>query len=106
MNKIEFGFGVGKNKNNEVITDLDRESALAVIRKEAAAVFGGYTLFSPTGGWRNPAGVLVEEPGYTLMVLVSDANNFTIDCFAAYIRGAFQQEAVVVTITPVTFRFV
>src|SRR5688572_27076956 len=68
--KIEFGFGVGFDRDQRKLTYEDIQIALANIRKEAITVYGVYTLTGTTGGWRNSAGILVEEPGYTLSAVV------------------------------------
>lgn len=119
--KIEFGFGVGLDRNQSPIDGVQREDALHLITSECVRLFGGYTLTQTTGGWRNPAGVLVQEPGYTLMATVPNplANaekpyvpgatsayhllTVHINMMAGYINGALNQEATAVTVTPVFF---
>lgn len=114
--KIEFGFGVGKDKNQRTLSYEDVQIALANIRAEAARVYGAYTLTGTTGGWRNGAGVLVTEGGYSLSIVVPVVRDvigvgprelvppsLADKCFAAYIAGALNQEAVAITVTPVHF---
>jgi hypothetical protein len=102
--KIEFGFGVEKDRNQSFLTPDERSVALVKIRSEAAKLFGAYTLTPTTGGWTNPAGVLTEEAGYTLAVIIPVAQ-FTRS-FAQFIAEALNQEAVAVTVTPVNFQIV
>jgi len=99
--KIEFGFGVGEDRDGNVISIERHESALGAIRREAATLFGGYTLTRTEGGWRNPQGRLVEEPGYTLSVLTDYPGDFPqwpmID-MAGHIKRELSQEAVYVVV--------
>lgn len=123
--KIEFGFGVGKDRDQKTITPERVTCALEVIAEEAVRKFGAYTLTATEGGWVNPAGVLVMERGYTLMATVANphevmslsaasalsrntlreynALKLAIKNMAAIISGALRQEAVAVTVTPVYF---
>jgi len=104
--KVEFGFGIGKDRNQRAIPGSEQVAALDFIAAEAARRFGAYTLTSTSGGWTNPAGLLVQEPGYTLMATVPanfDCLDLHAKIFAAYIAGALRQEAVAVTVTPVWF---
>lgn len=120
--KIEFGFGVGKDRDQKTITPERVTCALEVIAEEAVRKFGAYTLTATEGGWVNPAGVLVVERGYTLMATVENpivapaglapstranvahvALQLAIKNMAAIISGALRQEAVAVTVTPVYF---
>lgn len=102
--KIEFGFGVGKDREQKDISLPAREIALQCIRDEAVRVFGAYTLTPVEGGWRNPAGVVVTEPGYTLSVILPSVQ--ASQHFAGYIIGVLEQEAVAVTVTPVNFELI
>lgn len=100
--KIEFGFGAGLNRYGEPISPETARDRLTVIRVEAVARYGGYTITATIGGWRNPAGTLAEEGGYTLMVLADDFDRIQAEFFASFIGGALCQEAVAITVTPVT----
>lgn len=99
--KIEFGFGVGKDRNQNFISPAMREAALQTIQAEAARRFGAYTLTKVAGGWKNPAGVLVTEEGYTLTIIIPQTS--PTHSFARFIGAVLEQEAVAITITPVYF---
>lgn len=104
--KIEFGFGVGEDKNGFSLNSSRVVAGLGNIRKEAARLFGGYTLRSVTGGWVNPEGRLVEEPGYTLQVFDDGSTNGNRAAMVGVIKEQLNQAAVAVTITEVKFSIV
>lgn len=110
--KIEFGFGIEKDRDQNTLPKSLVDAAIATIKEEAAHQFGAYTLTAASGGWTNPDGLLVTEPGYTLTVIIPQEDpavqvgsrlEFCVPFFAAFIRGALRQQAVAVTITPVNF---
>jgi hypothetical protein len=101
--KIEFGFGVGQDADGNPIDQLQFVFAFKVIRLKAVDLFGGYTMCKTTGGWIDPTGRLVEEPGYTLFVF-SDFNEFEkYRMMAEIIKTELNQQAVAVTVTEVNF---
>lgn len=111
--KIEFGFGVGKDRNQNPISDQMRTAAMDVIKAEAAKRFGAFTLTITDGGWTNPAGLLITEPGYTLSVMIRPLDNAFVamqeaerigQSFAQFICGVLEQEAVAIIITLVNFQ--
>lgn len=106
MAKVEFGFGVGFDYEQQPLTEGRVNAALSVIRREAVTRFGAYTLTPVKGGWTNPQGVLVEEPGYTLTIMLDAVVDRQIQSMACFIGGALNQEAIVVTMTPVDFRVI
>lgn len=108
--KIEFGFGIGEDKNRKPIPLGKREAALNQITMKAASRFGGYTVYRTYGGWINGLSDLVEEPGITLLTHVEGKTKQAIaqrvTDFAAVIREILNQETVCVSISPVDMRFV
>jgi hypothetical protein len=102
MYRIEIGFGIGEDKNGNPV--MYWQSSIASVLADIAKMHGGYFLRGGNGGWVNPAGALVTEPG---MVLRIDG----VDGFDAFktaqdaaerwgnaIRDALNQAAVVRTI--------
>jgi len=71
--KIEFGFGIGEDRHGRLIAQNDAKRAVRAICDKAASLFGGYTLLDTFGGWKNEQGRLVEEPGKTLVIYITDA---------------------------------
>ena len=108
--KIEFGFGVGEDRDGNAISIERRNTALAEIKRVAVEFFGGYTIVTTDGGWKNARGMLVEEQGRTLFVLIDESKGerhfFRADAMAEIIKGQLNQESVVVTKTAVEFTFV
>lgn len=100
--RIDFGFGVSEDRDGNTITIIRREEAMDEIKRVCMSLFGGYTLTRTEGGWRNPQGRLVEEPGYTLSVLAkSDTRYFDEDpikSMAGCIKQQLAQEAVAATV--------
>lgn len=104
--KIEFGFGVGKDRNQKDLNAAVVACAMEAIRTEAARRFGAYTLTLTQGGWTNPNFVLVTEPGFTLSILregSAERDSWRDEDFAQFIGNLLDQEAVAVTVTPVFF---
>lgn len=106
--KIEFGFGVGEDATGAALAPDLVIAGLMVIRKRAAELFGGYTMHAVNGGWTNPEGRLVEEPGYTLFVFGPGNGNMngTILALVDCIKENLHQAAVCVTFTEVNTRVV
>lgn len=107
--KIEFGFGVGEDRNGDIITLERKTDAMHEIKRVAVELFGGYTLVKTDGGWKNACGRLVTEPGYTLVILVeSDTRYFDEDpikSMARVIKEQLFQEAVAVTVIEANWDF-
>lgn len=107
--KIEFGFGAGEDSVGRLLLQSEVEIGLQKIRQRAVEWFGGYTLTKTQGGWRNPAGWLVEEQGYTLSILVDPSTvllkdfgyRLEITYMVSVIKQALRQQAVVVMLTPI-----
>lgn len=108
--KIEFGFGAGEDASGRLLLQSEVIIGLQKIRKRAVEWFDGYTLTKTQGGWVNPANHwLIEEPGYTLSVLVDPASEHNKDAgysleitdMVLTIKQALRQQAVAVMLTPV-----
>lgn len=98
LTKYDIGFGVGSNCDGEPMTPREVTAGLASIRREACELFGGYTLTPTTGGWVNPVGVLVEENGYTLTILVKcGVSARDVASFARRLGRRLYQHSVVLT---------
>lgn len=104
--KLEFGFGIGKDRNQNSLSQTDVIDGLNDIKRYASAVWKGYTLIATHGGWTNTLNTLVEEPGYTLMVLASSPSRISILSTITTIKQALRQEAVCLTQTPVKFEII
>ena len=102
MKQISFTFGTTLDKDGMGILPNDRESAIRLIEKEAAQIFGGYTLYDARGGWINSAGRLAQEYSMTLMVLVDHATaqerESKIEELRQIIKTQLNQEAVAVCV--------
>ncbi len=102
MKRYEVTFGIGFDKNHKPIEDS--ETKLVFLTHLAASRFGGYTLNYGSGGWINPKGRFVQEQSATF-VLITDSS--LVEDFAQYVRDAFNQESVLVTVVELnTARFV
>jgi hypothetical protein len=103
--KIEFGFGVGEDRNGNLIRAVQRVGALGNIRRAACDLFRGYTLYKTVGGWINEDGRIVEEPGCTLTVYSETLGVFRVDEMVNIIKSELRQHSVAVIVTEVTFSF-
>lgn len=103
--KIEFCFGTGFDRNQNPLTVEERRFGLNQIKQGAVEIFGGYTLVDTEGGWRNPAGVLVEETGKSLVIYTIEKPSFIvrekIEGMISIIKMALRQETICVVQTPV-----
>lgn len=103
--KIEFGFGVGKDRHQKFLTPREVRLGLRLIIEKAASLWGAYTLQPVSGGWTNPAGLLIEEPGYVLTITTKplQTSHSNTRALIDVIKDSLRQEAVAVTQTPVSF---
>lgn len=97
MIKVEFGYGVGRDRNRKPIRLYDLLVAQESIRKTAARLFGGYAIYLTEGGWTDPSGTLVEEQGRTLMIQMPSLNRLLINEMREAIGNELNQEEVIVT---------
>jgi hypothetical protein len=95
--KIEFGFGLGYDKDNKSISPTMRGIGMIQVAAKAAALFQGFTIYQTLGGWMNPAGHLVSEKGATLLVYVDGDVPERTKEMAEYIKHQFNQHSVYVT---------
>jgi len=87
--------GTGEDRHGNRINTMARNVNLATVRKAAAEVFGGYTVWQTRGGWINKAGRLVEEPGVTIAVIVTDQHApYAVHQFAQHCGYWFNQQSV------------
>lgn len=91
-----IGFGIGETRDGFAITDDQRRAILQAVKETAAGIFGGFTLFNVQGGWVNPEGRLVEEPGISLLIC-SPQPEHVLREFADYVRRVACQHSVVLT---------
>lgn len=99
--KLEFGFGIGLDRDGNRIAPEDAAAKLEVIQGFALARFGGFTLVKTEGGWRSPIGHDYVEEGRTLIVYSSEPNCEDILAMASHIKNQLNQEAVFLSSTHV-----
>lgn len=56
-----LSFGLGPKPGIIRMTEIERATALTLIKQKALETCGGYTLTFGQGGWLNAAGEIVEE---------------------------------------------
>lgn len=107
--KVEFGFGVGLDKAWVPINGARRDKALCNIIAKATELFSGCTVTDTYGTWRDDSGKLFEERGKTLMVMLTGgdrkANTEKVETLVAVIKHELDQQAVVVSVTPISIGF-
>lgn len=103
--RIEIGFGCGFDHEGLAISRDELHASLKEIKKEAARIFGAYTVMPTEGGWTNSSGKLVEEPGFTLFTIQSahEARRHEIEELVKIIKATLRQEAVAVSTCAVNF---
>lgn len=101
--KIEFTFGIGRDRNQNHLTVEARRFGMGQIKKTAIKLFGGYTIIDTEGGWRNPDGVIVEETGKTLIIYTKEIQSLLlpdkIETMREEIKNALRQEAICIVQT-------
>lgn len=109
--RIEFGFGIQRDRDLMGISRDDANQALRDIQIEAARLFGAFTIQQTYGGWTNGAGRVVEEDGRTLFVIVpspvglldEEVLHTKVEALANLIKQSLNQEAVAISASPVNF---
>jgi hypothetical protein len=99
MKRIQIIFGAGFTSKGEVITNDERERAIACIARNVLANFDGYTLTQHYGGWLEPgSNKLVQEIGYTLTIFAPTVEEQTLRGIAEMIRLQLRQSEVLATV--------
>jgi hypothetical protein len=93
MKRITFFIGIEKDGRGRQIPGHERANALLWLRKQAATMFGGYTLQNVEGGWINPSGALVEE-GAIRLDIYSDSPRWKASVFARQAGARLRQDSV------------
>lgn len=89
--------GVGQTANGHDIAPAHYDHAFAVVTRDAAKLFSGYTLTHGQGGWFDSRlGILIEEPIINV-TLITDAGREAVETFARWAGQQFEQHSVVLT---------
>lgn len=92
MHTLQITAGVGERADGSAIPNLG--ARLHRCRAILAGAFGGYTELNSQGGWVNPEGRLVEEPGKTWQTAIAtDAELHRVDEVGAQIKDLLQQHS-------------
>lgn len=100
MTRLTFGFGYGERSNGSKIPVITARVRLGKITREAARLFGGYSVIRIRGGWINGDGRLVREPGIVLEVVSERRLGELLPIARAFretIKEVLEQEAIVLT---------
>lgn len=87
--------GNGKDKEGKPIDNVS--GRLGIVRAHLAKVFGGFSEYAVTGGYRMASGEYVEEPAVRWDIVADDAAALEIRKWAGMIRDLFHQESVLST---------
>lgn len=101
--RVRFTIGLEFGREGCALAHVDQ--AIKQARHKVALTFGGYTETLHNGGWISPKDALVSERGLTFEVIVPSEKLTEVEPFADYLRRSFDQEAVLVTSSPVEFEF-
>lgn len=105
MIKIEFGMGIGLDRDGVAIPADRKRLGIAQIRDGAVRLFGGCTLSQTTGDWEDPAtGERYCEEGIVLFVLTNPTEfgiEGRVSQLAETIKRSLNQKCVYVTRYPV-----
>jgi hypothetical protein len=97
---IRLRYYVGTQSGKMVVALEQRRS---IGEEHLLTKYGGYTVFAGNGAWRNPqSGKAYHESSLIYEVLTETEHPYT----AAFLKGAFGQESVLVTREQVNAEFV
>ncbi|HEY6019446.1 MAG TPA: hypothetical protein VIY48_05970 [Candidatus Paceibacterota bacterium] len=100
MKRATITVGQGFTKSGEPIKELEAKREAAFI--EASLKFGGYTVAYVSGGWFNFQKELVQEPSM-VMTIMGENTPAEFKSYAGFLKGLFDQEAVLVTVEWIEF---
>lgn len=105
--RVEFGFGIGFDRNNNPLPERQVATALRQILITASKLFGGCNLLPGQGAWVDATGNLVLEESRVLVVDIVAGNRIggefgleeqeKINVLVRYIQTVLDQAAVHVT---------
>lgn len=104
--KVVYTVGTGINKHGQSISRSFAAHALSLAKTEAATTFGGFTLRPVEGGWIDGEGKYIAETSAQFEIIVSDDKLPFVESFAVYLRLAFEQASVLITVQNIAFEFV
>lgn len=103
MRRIEFGIGIGEDKNSIPISPMRADTMLAAAIDHVSVFSNGGFVTRGFGFWRHPVefGRIIREDAITITI---DANlsDGTVKRLARTLRDIFGQTAVHVAITEIT----
>lgn len=102
--KVVFTVGQGFTSDGKPITDIWRKRTLA--KTEIATTFGGFSLSFVDGGWIDGDGKYVTEQAAKFEVIIPQEKLPFVHSTAVYLRLAFDQSSVLVTVDPTQYEFV
>lgn len=103
-NLVTFTVGQGFTSDGKPITDVWRRRTLA--KTEIATTFGGFSLSYVDGGWIDGEGKYIAEQSAKFEVVIPNDKLPFVQSMAVYLRLAFEQSSVLVTVTPAQYEFV
>ncbi len=82
-----------------IIVPSSEQAALSYAKRQAAKLFGGYTITQGQGGWIDASGALIDEPVSILTIACEpcEAANAKLDHIADEIGHIGRQDAVFVS---------
>lgn len=102
--RVEFGFGIGFDRDNRPLDVMFVRAACKSILVKACQLFGGCNMLPGQGAWIDPDGNLVMEESRVLIVDIVRPGRFgsesgaddnaKIDEMAHFVRRALNQAAV------------
>lgn len=84
--------GCGQDRHGVALTATYAKNAIYQARKIAAIAFGGYTVHETVGGWVNPAGETIHEPGVSFLIIAGGLSE--VEKFAQVLGHLLGQESV------------
>lgn len=107
--RYTFGVGIGFDRDGKAIHPEEVRQYIEAAIKRASELFGGCFITRGDGGWIDPAGKLIVEPGIVITVDVApykypidtridgQRDVKRVNLYAHYLRQLFNQSSVIVT---------
>lgn len=102
MKHITLNIGTEFRADGLPLTQRERLDGMRAIEEAAMKLFSGVTVIPTWGGWRNPAGEVVNEEGLQIDIL-TDSPTARADAltFAQQAKSRLQQQSVLLRVADV-----
>lgn len=98
MKRIELFIGTQEDKDGNTLSADVKYYALERTRDLLSRIYGGFTEFPTTGGWKDDHGRIITESGLKYEVWTDDVSVNKAEDVAGSLRSAWHQTAVLLSV--------